>query len=131
MLVILDLGYELLEVGIGSVLPSSNPDGDEPLLGEVVPQDVGRVRETLQKKKGDVLSLVPSSCRMRIGSCANCSAFHRLQYGKTREPHVGAIRIERWENSEPASNLCLPDSTTHDLIFQALPLLYTVETVTV
>ena len=37
MLVIFDLGYEPVEVRIGSVLPSSDPDGDEPLLGEVVP----------------------------------------------------------------------------------------------
>ena len=43
-----DLGMNLVEVGVGSVLPSRDPDRDEPLLGEVVSQDVGRVRETLE-----------------------------------------------------------------------------------
>ena len=56
-----DLGMNLVEVGVGSVLPSRDPDRDEPLLGEVVSQDVGRVRETLQKKKGNVLTLCPAT----------------------------------------------------------------------
>ena len=88
MLVIFDLGYEPVEVRIGSVLSSSDPDGDKPLLGEVVTQDMGRVSETLQNKKRDVLNFVSSSCRMRIGLCVNCSAFHCLQYGKTGEPGI-------------------------------------------
>ena len=53
MLVVFDLGMDLVEVGVGRVLPSRDLDRDKPLFREVVPQDVGRVRETLQNKKGN------------------------------------------------------------------------------
>ena len=62
MLVMFDLGMDLVEVGVGSILPSRDLDGDEPLLREVVPQDVGRVSETLQKKKDKVLILSRGLC---------------------------------------------------------------------
>ena len=63
MLVVFDLRMDLVEVGVSSVLPSRDLDGDEPLLGEVVPQDVGRVNETLQKK-GKVSILLPGPCQV-------------------------------------------------------------------
>ena len=53
MLVVFDLGMDLVEVGVGSVLPSRDLDRDKPLFREVVPQDVGRIRETLQNKNGN------------------------------------------------------------------------------
>ena len=51
MLVVFDLGMDLVEVGVSRVLPSRDLDRDKPLFREVVPQDVGRIRETLQNKK--------------------------------------------------------------------------------
>ena len=55
MLVQLDLGVDLVEVGISGVFPARDSDGDEALLGEVVPQDMSRVGETLgERKESDV-----------------------------------------------------------------------------
>ena len=56
MLVMFDLGMDLVEVGVGRILPSRDLDRDEPLFREVVPQDVGRIRETLQNKKSKMLT---------------------------------------------------------------------------
>ena len=53
MLVVSDLGMDLVEVGVSRVLPSRDLDRDKPLFREVVPQDVGRIRETLQNKNGN------------------------------------------------------------------------------
>ena len=51
MLVMFNLGMDLVEVGVGRVLPSRYLDRDKPFFREVVPQDVGRVRETLRTRK--------------------------------------------------------------------------------
>ena len=56
MLVVFDLGMDLVEVGVGRVLPSRDLDRDKPLFREVVPQDVGRIRETLENKKSKMLT---------------------------------------------------------------------------